>query len=473
MPRRKGAFGPIGKPARAKLVSVPLSALKRPPPPPGNNGPLRRSTRAQVPPLQFWKGERVEYGPNPDRYGDDVPFPVSVAVLYTEPLEPALEESTPVVDEAVTDGISRKRQATSHASQEPGVLGGPASATSSIATARATTQPFHCDYFWKMDNGYFSCSLCGKEYEPTTRSSTQANHLMLEHPDEVPENEWEFATIPRWHHVHFLQMDNGSYHCKHCPKVYKPTIGSGIRRWHLMRNHCHLNPAHEGVSPRQLDHFQIEVNTTLEQVLEVPTPIMDNHCHLNPAHEGVSPQIEVHTTSEQVLEVPTPIMDEAVMDDISHEEQATSIAPPEPALLGPRSTLPSDSQPSAWEELVTELGTSFELVMDELMTVTDEVVTSHASKESAEYASKLWEARFMELLAYRKINGSCVVPSKVWQVFRSISDFPQLTPLLYSPFVWFVCWLYGKFILIEIARFIGKVGRHAAPSKQKRKIERM
>jgi centromere protein C len=69
-------------------AAIPLSFLQQDL---RDNSLLRRSTRVRLPPLEFWKNERIVYGPD---YINDSVVPVPVAVVVA--LESVLEESASV-----------------------------------------------------------------------------------------------------------------------------------------------------------------------------------------------------------------------------------------------------------------------------------------------------------------------------------------------------------------------------------------
>jgi centromere protein C len=115
MKKRKGAFSPKGiqsGPIEHRII--PLSDMK---PDVDDNGNLRRSKRARIQPLQWWKNERLEYGPNPDPYDSDVP--VAKAVSYAEPT-PYKERRIPKRAAITPSERGRKQHNQTHASNDVG-----------------------------------------------------------------------------------------------------------------------------------------------------------------------------------------------------------------------------------------------------------------------------------------------------------------------------------------------------------------
>jgi centromere protein C len=93
---------------------VPISDIKPSTP---DDRSLRRSQRARIQPLQWWKNERLEYGPNPDL--DDSDVPVAKAVAYAEPT-PYKERRIP--SRAIATLSAKKANKTTTLSNEKNVV---------------------------------------------------------------------------------------------------------------------------------------------------------------------------------------------------------------------------------------------------------------------------------------------------------------------------------------------------------------
>jgi centromere protein C len=100
-------FSPKGMPLPRTLVTVPVSDYKTGTP---DDKDVRRSKRARTKPLEFWRGEKVQYGPNDfgDEYDGVTNMPIVVGFSKAGPTPYKKRKAPPPQKKKVNEPLAKK-----------------------------------------------------------------------------------------------------------------------------------------------------------------------------------------------------------------------------------------------------------------------------------------------------------------------------------------------------------------------------